>query len=51
MNKFKILLIGTQKFAYIQFKKIIKNYKKNIIAIITKKGNNYTEYLAKKKKN
>lgn len=50
MNKFKILLIGTQKFAYIQFKKIIKNYKKNIIAIITKKGNNYTEYLAKKKK-
>ncbi len=50
MKKFKIILLGTQKFAYFQFKKIIKKYKKNILGIITKKGKNYTKNLAKKKK-
>ncbi len=46
MNKLKIVLIGTQKFAYKQFKKIIKKYKKNIVAIITKKKNHYTKNLS-----
>ncbi len=50
MDKLKIILLGTQKFAYSQFKKIIKKYKKNIKGIITKKGKNKIKYLAKKNK-
>ncbi len=51
MNKLKIILIGTSKFAYYQFKKIIK-YKNNykIICIITKKNNNIIKYLSINKK-